>query len=405
MYIEDLLEELSTVTFHVSNNAQKIVVQPIDLKTIDSLVTQMWTTPFTEKQQQLALKMVKKYVEPLSLKLGTIGVSQLISNPKFRYPARAPVMQASSRRIEIHATSKYDKKLRIYFPYNEGLLESIKEYKRNTLFAERGNVAWTDQKHWEFDFTELNIKFLSGWLSNGFTAPDEFVNLINQINQVEEDLEKYVPMVAFEDGKFLYKNTSELIPQPVSDNLIEVLIHAKAHGISCWDDAIDLALKSKDISAINKKFIKHNRNSSIGIDAYQLYELTDIVRYSQNIVFVIPGGHEYKFLKHAVKFLLSEGYTTEQISVLFRLDNVSPGATECNEFIKNSQLNNKLTDEVRFIFVSGKLPKPLLESGKNIDLVLHYGTTSAHFSLANYIKYHHAVFTVNISDNKEITFV
>ena len=103
-------------------------------------------------------------------------------------------------------------------------------------------------------------------------------------------------------------------------------------------------------------------------------------------------------LTYAHDYLKSIGYTNEQMTVLFRLD--SSFGKMCNSYIKENKLNSPISNKIKFTFISGKIPKPLIESGKNFDAVIHFGTNSAHYTLKNYIKHHNNVISMNIPNNK-----
>ena len=120
-------------------------------------------------------------------------------------------------------------------------------------------------------------------------------------------------------------------------------------------------------------------------------------------MFVIPGGSELDHLKTVHKFLCNQHIANDQLTVMFRLD--SSSGKMCNDYIKENKLNTPISDTTKFVCVSGKIPKPLIENGKKFDLVVHFGTNSAHYTLKNYIKNHHNVISMSLhNDNKELNF-
>jgi hypothetical protein len=190
------------------------------------------------------------------------------------------------------------------------------------------------------------------------------------------------------------------LPQPESDDLVEVLMHARRHGITTWDDAIKIALESITPSVYN--FLKTPTGQILmQPDFTGLPAIKEIIHHCGDILFVIPGGTELDHLTHSHEYLLNEGYTNDQMTVMFRLD--SSSGKICNDYIKQNKINTPLSNDTRFVFISGKIPKPLIESGKQFDLVVHFGTNSAHYTLKNYVKQHHNVISMNITNkNKEL---
>ena len=81
------------------------------------------------------------------------------------------------------------------------------------------------------------------------------------------------------------------------------------------------------------------------------------------------------------------------MAVLFRLA-AAQDQLNCNKFIHDNSLNNPISDKTTLIFVSGKIPKPLIETNKKFDLVINFGTSSAHYTLQNFLKNHHNVVTM-----------
>ena len=75
------------------------------------------------------------------------------------------------------------------------------------------------------------------------------------------------------------------------------------------------------------------------------------------------------------------------MSVLFRLD--SSIGKPCNTFIRENRLNQPISDNIKFYFISSKIPKTLLERNQKFDMVAYFGCGSAHYTLRNFVKSHH----------------
>lgn len=399
MYIEELIDR-------IANNGQYIIKPSLPIFRADATIAYSLSEQvqrgngYTEKQRALAIRLVTKYANILSADL-KYDVMVDIQNPQFKSPARK---LSGTKSVQIKKFENLGKKIVVQFPYNDALVESFRVYKKTLSRAEQFDINWdSEEKAWIFGFTESNVLFLSRSLPDDFVFDSDLVDLVSEIRIIEENIEQYVPMVVFEEGKFSFKNTVSRIPQPESDNLISVLLHARKYGINCWDDSIDLALQSEEINASVRDFIKNISGNPLVIDERSLDGIEEIINFSNNVLFVIPGGSELEHLKTITEYLKSKNISNEQISVMFRLD--SGAGKVCNEYIKDNKLNSPLSDETKFICVSGKIPKPLIESGKKFDLVLHFGTNSAHYTLKNYIKNHHNVISMTLDNkNKELKF-
>ena len=391
MYIEALIDR-------IANNGRHIFDLPLSIFKADATISYSLSDQiqrgngFTEKQRALAIRLVTKYADILSTDL-KYDVHIDIQNPQFMYPIRK---LSESKTVRIKDIANIGKRILVQFPYSESLVEVFKRYKKiNTLVDD---VAWdSEERAWVFGFNESNVVFLIKTLTDEFTFDSELLEIANEIKLIEEQLDAYVPMVVFDDGKFFYKNTVDKIPQPSSNNLISVLLDARRYGVQCWDESIDLALRSDEINPVSRSFINNTNGSPLIVKDRDLSAIDELISFSKNVLFVIPGGSELEHLHTVTNFLKSKNITEEQISIMFRLD--SSSGKICNEFIKDNKLNSPLSEETRFICVSGKIPKPLIESNKKFDLVVHFGTNSAHYTLRNYIKNHHNVISMTL-DNK-----
>jgi len=368
---------------------------------INSVGDSMSVRGLTLRQRTAIIRLIKKYADQLSIHCN-VDINLLVENPIFRSPLRE-LSHSQSRKISI-ITSNNEKKIAVKFPYDEALVADIRNYKTTAKSPSHLNWAtWNpDEFLWEFTLNEPNLLFLSNLETLGFTVDAEFSEYMREFHTITESMDQHIPMLIFENGKFSYKNTVDAIPQPESSDILEVLLHARKYGVTCWDDAIELALESNPINPAITKMLKNATGLPTISDA-DLIDFKDIIACSNNVLFVIPGGSELFHLEEIHKFLLSENYTNEQLSVLFRLDNSNSAGTMFNEYIVKNHLNNHFLKRVKFFFISGKIQRPLLEANKDFDIVIHFGTNSAHYSLTNFIKNHHNVISIALQNkNKEL---
>jgi hypothetical protein len=399
MNIEELIDRLVS-------NGKYLFAPPITLLSSDISITHSLSDQiqrgngFTEKQRALTIRLVTKYAKVLSIALNYDVTVDLV-NPTFKYPVRK---LSGVKSVEVKSYENGDKKIAVKFPFNENIVTAIREYKKTLPRSEFMEIGWNaDEGAWIFPFTEPNVLYLSKMLGSDFAFDDTFAEALVEIQEIENNMDQYVPMVVFQDGMFAYKNTVSKIPQPTSMNLLEVLLDARRYGITCWDDSIDMALSSSEIAFEVRALLQNTSCTPVVIDSKNLSDIEEILNYSNNVLFVIPGGTELEHLKTIHKYLADNNIANEQATVMFRLD--SSSGKMCNDYIKEHNLNGQVNDTVKFVCVSGKIPKPLIESGKKFDLIVHFGTNSAHYTLKNYIKSHHNVISMNLDNkNKELDF-
>ena len=119
-----------------------------------------------------------------------------------------------------------------------------------------------------------------------------------------------------------------------------------------------------------------------------------IFYYSSNsigpFIYIISkkGNKLFNYKYHNTTFE-DIGISNKNMSVLFRLSNET--GKDFNDFVKNHQLNNTICADTQAVFVSGKLPKPLLESGIKFNSIVNVGFNNAHYTLKEYAKQHQNV--------------
>jgi len=404
MYIEDIIDNL--VGIGSLGNSRATFLNAYDDTLLSSFDSQLSSgLGLTEKQQALAVRILKKHSQEISNLLSK-PVELFLENPQFRSPPRSI---SHSKTVKLFKDQENKRSLiRVSFPYDEKLVNDIKVYKREasikrTSFSRSTNyedIFWnTQSRTWDFHLREEHIDWLSSKLSSeGFSFDNELVEFSKEISKVKNHIEKYVPMVIFDGKNFKFSNTHKNIPQPQSSDLLEVLFYARKYGISAWDESIDQALNDVTINSYTKTLLSKKIDGDIVIDPeiVKIDELSDTIDYIGNTVFVIPGGDEYNMLTMSHRFLQRVGITNDQISVLFRLDGNS--GKICNDYVKDNKLNNPIDEKIKIFFISAKVPKPLLKTSTTIDAIVNLGSTTVHYTLKNLLKNHH--FVINYTTKK-----
>jgi hypothetical protein len=399
MYIEDLINRLNSDGQYMF--ADLIELFHADRTVIESLSTQViMGNGFTEKQSTLAIRLVKKYLRVLSLALQT-DITPFVNNPQFRLPTR---VISSNRSIVVRKISDTTKRvISVIFPFDAECIASIKTYKK--IVSNTGNnVNWNpDSRSWDFDLREENVDWISNNLQNSSFIVDElFQDIATQVDNVKNNLEKYIPMVVFEDNKFVFKNTTPNIPQPTGFDLVDTLVEARKYGITTWAEDIDIALDQLELDPMLYKFLTTASSTTFPIDKEKttFSDIITILKHSLPCLVVVPGGSELRHLEICTKMIQKMNISTEEMTVLFRLDGET--GKNCNNFVKATKLNNPVNADTKIVFISGKIPKPLLESKLNFSSILNLGISGVHYTLSNYLKNHN--FVVNYS-LKESDFV
>ena len=218
-------------------------------------------------------------------------------------------------------------------------------------------------------------------LDQGFKASDEFLELYSQVIEVVNNIDSYAPMIIKDQGVYTYKNCSDKIVPIATDNVIEFLFNAKTNGVTAWNDEVDEDFRSTVKSPVTKSLL--NTMDSLWVDStvHSVDVFEETLKYGGPILVIIPGGSE---IEHTVlwhQMALEFGIPNDQMSVMFRTPNQNGG--EFNKYIKDHNLNNEVNEHTKIVFVSTKIPKPLVKSDIRFNTVLNLGFyNQLHFSMS-----------------------
>ena len=383
MYIEDILGVL----------AIRLQSNPHDSKFVDSFYDQICKgSGLTEKQSVLALKIISKYVDKINI-IAKTDITPFITAPTYRLGIRT---LTTVRHISVINVVEEKKLIKVQFPYDETLLQEIKKEMKNFIQAE-----WVlDEKAWVFSLEDRAIGFFSNWITNkNFTADDEFKSYVDQASQVTADFENHIPMLTFEDKTAKLVNAFHGIPQITSDNIVTALFEARRAGITIWDSNVDTAITESTVNDVTKQFIKTDPSEtfSINLEENSILDLKTILENLSPCIVMVPGGNELSKLESAMTLIKDTDIKNSEISVLFRLPKET--GSDFNQYVRDNHLNSPISDTTKVIFLSGKIPKTLIESKIKINCIINYNFYNIHYTLANFLKNHHNV--INVIANKK----
>ena len=367
--IEDIVVAMSTFGFYGLCRLNRF-----ETTIIDSIASQLIQgSGFTEKQAAVVIRVISKYSNDIASSVPNIG--QLIANPVYRIPLR---QLQTEKRLTIECDESGKKVITVAFPYDQSKVDRIKK-SRNEV----GDPSWdAERKVWVFTLCEAAIVFLKDLISDdGFSVDEEFATYIDQANHIINNIDQHIPMVDYVEGVLQYKNVSQYVPALKQEPFIDCLFNATKCGITIWSDSVNTALTESQYNPLTRNFLLNSENRIFDIDSdkYSLELLGDVIKHMSPGIFVLPGGSELSYLKRVHQLLTSLGFTNNQITVMFRL----PSNTDrnFNEYIKEHGLNSNLTDNTRFVIISAKVPKPVLQSDIHFNSVISFGKFSAHYTV------------------------
>jgi len=328
----------------------------------------------THKQRVLITKIITRSANQIvENNIATRDeVTYAVNNPKFSSNLRRLI---DSNSVEVDCQTH---QLKLRFPYDRSIIDQIKEYRNATGSSGISYSAAT--RAWEFPLREENIQFIST-LFTDLDADEKFNELSAEIKRIIRDFEQYLPIIEQKNNQFQYRNTSPTIPRCDESSLILALLHARKHGIFCWDDQIDHQLHSKHTREVNA-FLRNGSMRAIE-NGGKISEYEELIISSPTTLITIPEGNELTIVSDLKNQFNSMGIPDDKMSVYFRL---AGKPNPFNEFVKNNLLNNDpLTDsKIRVIFISGKPSKKLVEAKRYFDIVFQIGSDRADFKARNF---------------------
>jgi hypothetical protein len=391
MDIESIVERLTNsgaYSYH-----EKVSLWNHDYVILHSFLTQINNKiGLTGKQINLVISIIKKYQKHIRHDFPN-DFDSILQQPKLRFPIRNTVKEKTIKIVK--SLDHTPPVIEVSFPYDINVINQIKENRnRCHLLKIPNDTKWVLEKlAWTLELTENNISFLEkNFITSGFKADEEFTRLSKQIKQILENLGEVVPMLSILNDTFYLKNASPFIPNLQTTDVLEALFFCKKYGIICWEDEINNMFA--DFDPCTSKILTTPNGTVVDLRSqqYSLESLTDLIKYSKRILFVIPGGNEHRCMDEVYKLLNKLNVSNSQMSVLFRT-NKGAGV---NSFIKENSLNNLVSENTKAVFISKKLPNPLIKEKVQFDAIVSFGIRPVHYQLGRYILCHHNSIRFNI---------
>lgn len=347
---------------------------------IDSLANQISNgNTLTEKQASLVLRILDRHVTVLTKYFPTI--KQDIVNPTWKYPFRVlPVGKTIT--IEHHNGKKV---IHLEFPFDQGIVDHLRVWHR----GKGSGSGWNpDLRKWVLSVREDNILMVGdNILPKGFTADAEFLELYKQASEIRSNIENHLPMVISDLSGYKFINQHYNIPQLDTTDVVNALYIARKYGITTWDDNIDNLINSNEFNIITRNVMQYtnSKDSYLWLDStvIPIEKFNELLAFGGTALIIVPGGSEYENIVNWHKVAINSGIPKEQISVMFRLPNSD---AKFNTYVKENGLNNPVDMNTRVVFVSTKIPKPLIKEEINFTTVINLGFyNSMHFTMSTVI--------------------
>jgi hypothetical protein len=376
MFIEDILEK-----FVISGLSG---VSRFDKNVLLSLNSQSWA--MTDNQKKLLEKLLNRYKHLLEQILQK-NIDNDLQFPKYLRESR---VKSTFKKISISREPLQEAFIKIEFPYDPPIIQEIQTCK-----SQLKNAKWDPEKrHWKMSLAEKNLVFCKRLLENfGFDISKEIQEFFNQFQEIEKNLENYIPMLDRNQEGYYFKNFP-FFTENLGNDLLTALFTARKYAITCWDESIENELYQLYNSTIITQFLKSpiEQKFEVSLEENSLDELKIILKFLTPCLVTLPVNQELSKLKSTLD-LLSESNIDTEISVMFRLSNMEN--PEFNQFVRENKLNSSINENTKIVFIGNKLPKPLIEQNLYFNSVISYNYHHAHYTIINFLKNHHNIIQIN----------
>ena len=233
-YVEDYLEylggyEVGLTALLTPQSVNRISLARYDIAIVNSMAsTTVFGTALTDKQAELAVKLVLKYRRQFA-KLG-IDVAPM-ENPIFRMPPRKMDRTKAVWLDGDHIVVK--------FPYDNDLIKELQSFRE-----ESQGRAWydRDKKLWNLAITEYNVNWIVPWAhTRVFYIDHQVQELLAKVLECEQQLYE-IKLVQDKNGYAITNASTSLIEYIEArggfgqDNLVKLIDYAGLCGYDIDDE-------------------------------------------------------------------------------------------------------------------------------------------------------------------------
>jgi len=279
-YVEEYLEFIAGIRDATGKIITRFIPEsPLslaryDVKFIDGMGNQVASDALTDRQADLALKIIAKYERQLNTH--GVAIGSIVNNPRYRYAIRE-IDRTQSLRIEADL-------IIVRFPYHERL---VKEFKAGIKDTQGRMLFHRDRKAWVLSLTEYNLNYAMAFAqANQFVIDDRAHELMQLILDTEQ--QNYRIELTTDGEVLTIINAADSLREYINtelggfglNNIMRLVDHARILGYT-----VDSTLERLVISETNARVynLMINRDSKLNAqDSTRIAEsFEDIIRYAQ----------------------------------------------------------------------------------------------------------------------------
>ena len=398
--IEDCIEALAGTHEHIVCSKE---IEFSDKGLIYSLARQtVRGTAYTDRQCELAISKATHYksiLEEVDIDV-TTSVTQL--RMPLRSIDRSRWIKLKNIEQSLITFNKPDEQyIAVRFSFQKNLISALENINSKPIHYDKINKT-----HY-FEYNERTLHNVVSALTNkGFEIQPELQERYEILEMMNNNKKNYVPGIYSLKLKNLHAKAIDYaistIGSPDVDNLAMYKDRDQLLGITHFDED-DLNNSIRKLTTLSQKIVKRkSSNILINSDEHVFDRVAESIlelnRYP--LLVVLNDESELENLQK-VHQSFRNIFSNDDFCSLYRKENISPGNTEFNEYIKQNKLNNSLAIKSKVVYTSiNKMSKVMLKSEwrpqaailmgsrrstkvdqflQELDLVIHYDTDVSPF--------------------------
>ena len=398
--IEDCIEALAGTHEHIVCSKE---IEFSDKGLIYSLARQtVRGTAYTDRQRELAISKATHYKSILE----EVDIDVTTSVTQLRMPLRSIdrsrwIKLKNQMQSLIPFNNPDEQYIAVRFSFQKNLISALENINSKPIHYDKINKT-----HY-FEYNERTLHNVVSALTNkGFEIQPELQERYEILEMMNNNKKNYVPGIYSLKLKNLHAKAIDYaistIGSPDVDNLAMYKDRDQLLGITHFDED-DLNNSIRKLTTLSQKIVKRkSSNILINSDEHVFDRVAESIlelnRYP--LLVVLNDETELENLQK-VHQSFRNIFSNDDFCSLYRKENISPGNTEFNEYIKQNKLNNSLAIKSKVVYTSiNKMSKVMLKSEwrpqaailmgsrrstkvdqflQELDLVIHYDTDVSPF--------------------------
>ena len=398
--IEDCIEALAGTHEHIVCSKE---IEFSDKGLIYSLARQtVRGTAYTDRQCELAISKATHYKSILE----EVDIDVTTSVTQLRMPLRSIdrsrwIKLKNQMQSLIPFNNPDEQYIAVRFSFQKKLISALENINSKPIHYDKINKT-----HY-FEYNERTLHNVVSALTNkGFEIQPELQERYEILEMMNNNKKNYVPGIYSLKLKNLHAKAIDYaistIGSPDVDNLAMYKDRDQLLGITHFDED-DLNNSIRKLTTLSQKIVKRkSSNILINSDEHVFDRVAESIlelnRYP--LLVVLNDESELENLQK-VHQSFRNIFSNDDFCSLYRKENISPGNTEFNEYIKQNKLNNSLAIKSKVVYTSiNKMSKVMLKSEwrpqaailmgsrrstkvdqflQELDLVIHYDTDVSPF--------------------------